>query len=110
METLQFLKRARLNDGETYVLLPYPGTQLWNLAKQQGIVNENMDWSTFEIYFEDNPLNRVIVADKLLRTDLLKLLGMFNAEWERHKRRHVFFWTGKKCREPHDGEDTILSP
>ena len=90
METLQFLKKARLNDGETYVLLPYPGTQLWNMAKQQGIVNENMDWSKFEIYFEDNPLNRVVVADKLLRTDLLKLLGMFNAEWERHKRRHVF--------------------
>lgn len=79
METLQFIKSTKLASFETYVLLPLPGTAIWDWAKAKGAVNEDMDWGGFEIYFEDKPDNRV-VASYMDRRELFQVLGFFKKE------------------------------
>jgi radical SAM superfamily enzyme YgiQ (UPF0313 family) len=78
-ETLDFIKHSKLASFEAYVLLPLPNTQVWNEAKARGIVSDDMDWSDFEIYFEDKPETRVIMSE-LPRNELLHMLQLFRKE------------------------------
>jgi radical SAM superfamily enzyme YgiQ (UPF0313 family) len=47
MQTLRFIKSLRLNKFGHYIATPYPGTRLWELARDQGVVSPDMDWSQF---------------------------------------------------------------
>jgi radical SAM superfamily enzyme YgiQ (UPF0313 family) len=78
-ETLDFIKHSKLASFEAYVLLPLPNTQVWDEAKVRGIVSDDMDWSDFEIYFEDKPETRVIMSE-LPRNELLHMLQLFRKE------------------------------
>ena len=70
LQTLNFLKRSKIDGGETYVLLPFPGTDVWKYGKQRGLLNDYMDWNNFEMYFEDDADKRITVADKISRDEL----------------------------------------
>jgi len=85
-QTLNFLKRSKLDSGETYVLLPFPGTELWDYGVQNGLLADYMNWDNFEIYFERSPSKRVILADKISREELLDILSLFKKEWNRRAR------------------------
>lgn len=89
LQTLDFLKRSKIDNGETYVLLPFPGTDIWEYGKQRGLLNDYMNWDNFEIYFEDNASKRVTIADKISRKELLNILTLFKNEWNRRARRHL---------------------
>lgn len=89
LQTLWFLKRSKLDGGETYVLLPLPGTELWDYGVQKGLLNDYMNWDNFEMYFEDNPEKRVILANKLSREELLSVLALFKKEWKRKARTRL---------------------
>jgi len=43
--SLKFLKNTPLDSGSIFQLIPYPGTELWDYAKEFGIVNDRMDWN-----------------------------------------------------------------
>jgi len=79
LETLGLIKQSKLAGYEAYVLLPLPNTQVWDEAKAKGIVNDDMDWSKFEMYFDDIPESRVIVSE-LDRAKLLETLLLFKRE------------------------------
>ena len=54
--TFDFIRR---NDGKMfieglYLTVPLPGTELWQWAARQGLVNEQMDWRRLNLSF-DNP-------------------------------------------------------
>ena len=88
MQTLDFLKKSKIDNGETYVLLPFPGTDVWEYGEQRGLLNDFMNWDNFEIYLEDNT-KRVIIADKMSREELLHILTLFKKEWDRRARRYL---------------------
>jgi len=96
--TLNFLKRSKLDNGETYVLLPFPGTELWDYGVQEGILNDHMNWNDFEIYFEWDPHKRVILTDELNREELLDVLSLFKKEWNRRTRMRLAHYA---IRHPH---------
>ena len=89
MQTHKFIQRSSLDGGDTYVLLPFPGTKVWDYGKQTGQLSDFMDWSHFEIYFEDNP-NRVMLSDVLSREELLELLLKFKKLWKKRRRGTLF--------------------
>ena len=89
LQTLWFLERSKLDSGETYVLLPLPGTELWDYGVRKGLLNDRMNWDNFEMRFEDNPGNRVILADKISREELLNLLVLFKKEWSKKARTRL---------------------
>ncbi len=55
--TIDFIdkNRKKMQGIEIFIVLPYPGTPIWNLAKRRGLVSENMDWDLFRTraFFQD---------------------------------------------------------
>jgi len=45
METYRFLKASPLAITDIYILIPYPGTPVWDYALGRGLVGLDMDWS-----------------------------------------------------------------
>jgi radical SAM superfamily enzyme YgiQ (UPF0313 family) len=45
-ETLEFIKGALPNGAQFNVAVPYPGTELYEIAKTNGWIAENLDWRT----------------------------------------------------------------
>jgi len=50
LDTLRFIKASGLNFVDTFVLVPFPGTPVWEYAKSIGVVSDDMDWNRLEIY------------------------------------------------------------
>ena len=51
--TFDFLMRNKGKVGVSgfYMLTPYPGTKLWDMAMEKGLVSEDMDWSRLALDF-----------------------------------------------------------
>lgn len=88
LQTLDFLKRSKLDGGKTYVLLPLPGTELWDYGVRKGLLSDRMNWDNFEMLFEDNPNKRIILAD-MNRAELLYILSLFKKEWRKKTLCHA---------------------
>jgi anaerobic magnesium-protoporphyrin IX monomethyl ester cyclase len=85
MQTLRFIKKSKLDDFEVYVLTPFPGTPVWEYAKDKGLVNEAMNWDTLNVNFEENHDAAVILSEKLTREDIWRLFLKFKRyrKWQR---------------------------
>ena len=88
MQTYKFIERSNLDGGQTFVMLPLPGTAVWEYGVQRGWLNDFMDWNNFEFYFEDNE-NRVVASDLLTREELLEILFKFKKLWRKRRRAYL---------------------
>ncbi len=75
------IEEGKILDGGWGLLRPYPGTQIWKLAEEQGVVSNDMnwekfsDWSNFELYLcQEMTKNELIelVEEWLTKYTLLK--------------------------------------
>ena len=89
MQTFKFIKDSKLRGFGVYVLTPLPGTPIWEYAKERGMVDENMDWSTLNVEFLENHEEAIILSETLSRGELYKLIMMFKAEQK--KRYYIDF-------------------
>lgn len=58
-QTLDFLDFAYDNGADTlwsFVMTPFPGTKIWDIAKQRDVVSDDMDWNLLSHQAVDNPL------------------------------------------------------
>ncbi len=70
LETKQFIKENPLNTGIISVMVPYPGTEIWNYAKDKGVVSEDMNWDLFDMDFIKNNEKYLVMDDAISRDDL----------------------------------------
>jgi len=77
LETLDFIKEADLHSFDVYLLTPLPGTPIWRLAKEKGLVSDNMDWDALNINFLENQEKSIIISETLSRTELYELFMLF---------------------------------
>jgi radical SAM superfamily enzyme YgiQ (UPF0313 family) len=79
MDTLNFIKSSGMGLFDVYVLTPFPGTPVWELAKAKGLVSDdlNMDWSRLNVNFEVSPDKAIILSDILSRDKIVRLYGKF---------------------------------
>jgi len=79
LDTLDFIKSVGLGLFDVYVLTPFPGTPVWDLAKERGLVSDgsDMDWSRLNVNFEVAPQQAIILSGKLTRSDILRLYRKF---------------------------------
>ena len=80
IETLNFIKKSKLDSFEIYVLTPYPGTPLWDYGKQHGLVSDDMDLSLLDQFFLHSPSTAIILSEKVSRKELINLYMMFERE------------------------------
>lgn len=86
LQTFKFIKDSKLRGFGIYVLTPLPGTPIWEYAKERGMVNEKMDWSSLNVEFLENHEEAIILSETLSREELYQLIQMFKAE---QKKRQV---------------------
>ncbi len=79
METMKFIKSVDLGLFDVYVLTPYPGTPVWELAKERGLVSEDdaMDWFRLNVNFEINKDAAIIMSNTLTREEIAEVYGKF---------------------------------
>ncbi|MFH1523133.1 MAG: radical SAM protein [Patescibacteria group bacterium] len=85
IDTYNFIRRSRLDLFEAGVLVPLPGTPIWDYALRKGFVSNDMDWDKLNINFLDNYNKYVILSEKLSREELKGLYCLFQKE---RRRRH----------------------
>lgn len=56
IEFIDFTKQAGADRIWSFVMTPFPGTQIWEVAKSRGKVSEDMDFSMLSHQAVDNPL------------------------------------------------------
>lgn len=79
LQTYKFIKDGKLRGFGVYVLTPLPGTPVWEYAKEKGLVNEKMDWSTLNVEFWQNHEQAIILSETLTRDELYKFILKFRA-------------------------------
>lgn len=79
LETLRFIKTVGLALFDVYVLTPFPGTPVWELAKRRGLVSEgtDMDWTRLNVNFEVSSRKAIILSEILSRDEMVRLYRKF---------------------------------
>ena len=96
IKTLNFIKKSKLDVGETYILTPFPNTKIWDYCKKNGIVTDFMNWDNIKMYFNSN-INRVVITDKISKERLLYFDRLFKKEW---KKRYIKYLLSRAIKNP----------
>ena len=66
MQTIEFAKELDVDVAQFMVSTPFPGTEMWEIAKQYGTINDD-DWNSFTFYAPDKmPFSSNLLSDKEL--------------------------------------------
>lgn len=68
-ETIDFAKSLDLDYATFFITSPFPGTDLYDIAKQKRYINENTRWEQFAPFTDQNP---IMVQDNLSPEELIK--------------------------------------
>jgi len=77
LDTYQFIRDNGLSFADVYILTPFPGTPVWDYAKEKGYVSDNMDWNNLNINFERNSKSAIILSEKLDRETIIQIYKKF---------------------------------
>jgi radical SAM superfamily enzyme YgiQ (UPF0313 family) len=67
-KTIDFIYNSGLDTSNVFILAPFPGTEIWEIAKERGIVSEDMDWGKINMGSIHNSL-----SDNVSREELEKI-------------------------------------
>ena len=88
--THDFMKNLPIDSGTVAILKPYPGTVVWEEAKQRGIVRDSMDdWHIIELNDLSDP-RTLLLAETASRADV-KEFYLKNIRLLKHKER-ISMW------------------
>jgi radical SAM superfamily enzyme YgiQ (UPF0313 family) len=77
LRTYEFIKHSRLDLFDVYVLTPLPGTPVWDMALDRGLVSGDMDWSRLDVNLYRAPEKAVIMSEVLSRDEVVELYTRF---------------------------------
>jgi radical SAM superfamily enzyme YgiQ (UPF0313 family) len=85
LQTLDFIRRSQLNTFQIHLLLPFPGTPVWDYAMRRGLVSNDMDWQRLAMGQGDNAKDAIILSEVLTRDEIFALYKLFLEEKTRRK-------------------------
>jgi len=77
METYAFLKQAPLAITDVNILIPYPGTPVWEYALERGLVSNDMDWSRLTYGMVVNPKRLINLSEHLTAEEVCRIHRKF---------------------------------
>lgn len=80
LQTLRFIKGNQLDSFDVYVLIPFPGTPVWDYAKERNLVSEDMNWDILNVNFGTSHDRAIILSERLTREEIYKLFLLFANE------------------------------
>ena len=84
IETIKFIEDNKINYYDFHVLTPYPGTPVWDYAKQRGLVDDDMDWRILNMQGGPSP-ESLILSEQLSRDEIKVAFRLM----ENRKRRYM---------------------
>lgn len=88
LESLEWIKRSKIDQFNFFTLMPLPATPLWTLALEKGKVSNDMDWDKLRLD-PNTPLgDRIMLAEKMTVNELQEIYELFLKE--QRKRRHRY--------------------
>lgn len=85
LETYKFIKENSMDSGQISVMVPYPGTEIWNYAKGKNLVSEDMNWDIFDMDFIKNNKEYIIINDVVSREDMIDIFLKIKREIEQKR-------------------------
>ncbi|MDD5417133.1 MAG: radical SAM protein, partial [Candidatus Aenigmarchaeota archaeon] len=79
-KTLDFIKSNKIDTVTLCVVTPYPGTEIWEEAKQRGLVSDNMDWNLLDLTPEKG--NFVYLNKTMPKEEFLQIYDDFKRQIE----------------------------
>lgn len=76
-ETYRFIKRMPLSIVDVNLLLPYPGTAVWEIALEKGLVSNDMDWGQLTYDVRIDPMRYLNMSNHVSTERLVKLHSRF---------------------------------
>lgn len=72
LKTYDFINKnkLKLSQADVYPMTPYPGTEIWDFARQKDLVSETMDWSLLNQNFEQFNIDTYVFLNKDTMTKL----------------------------------------
>ena len=77
METYAFLQQAPLAITDVNILIPYPGTPVWEYALERGLVSTDMDWSRLTYGMVVAPKRLINLSEHLTAEELCRVHRKF---------------------------------
>lgn len=87
-DTLNFIKFMKQNNVDlvwSFVTTPFPGTEIWDIAKERGKVNDEMDWNTLSHHNAENPL---LLDESIDKKEFKKIFIKGRAQLKYFERKH----------------------
>ncbi len=78
MQTLEFIKNNKIDSVTLCVMTPFPGTDVWDYAKERGLVSDKMEWSKLDLTPEEG--NFIYLNEKMPKEEFLELYKNFKKE------------------------------
>jgi len=82
LTTLKFIKDNPIDTISLCLLTPFPGTELWEYAKQKGLVSDDMDFSRLHVEPSDLD-NSLILNETMSKEEFSKTYYMIKKEIEK---------------------------
>jgi radical SAM superfamily enzyme YgiQ (UPF0313 family) len=95
LETLEFIKKSKLDSIRPNILTPLPDTPLWEYAKSRNLVSDDMDWSKLDFDFDD----AIILSESLSREELCELFEIFKKQG---RKMHIMYLIKNGLKHPLD--------
>jgi radical SAM superfamily enzyme YgiQ (UPF0313 family) len=78
MRTYDFIKESRLDLFDIYLLTPFPGTPIWDYARERGLVKDEMeDWSMLDVNVYREPDKAIALSEVMDKGELMSLYRKF---------------------------------
>lgn len=77
METYRFIKHHHVPDFEIYVLMPFPGTPVWDYAQLRGLAGPDMNWQRLQYTIADFGPDSIVLSETMEYRELWGLYQQF---------------------------------
>jgi radical SAM superfamily enzyme YgiQ (UPF0313 family) len=84
MKTLNYIKKTRWGHCHISITTPLPGTELWELAKKRGLVDEyNINWDAFNAEPLSDPTKNFYMCENVPQKEFINIYKEFRKECDR---------------------------
>jgi len=65
IDSMKYFKKLRPSEASLSIFTPYPGTELFKVAKNYGLINDKVDWSSYSHHSSENSFVKDLTKEEL---------------------------------------------